>query len=65
MLMCEVALEQRLSYLARKYSPGLVLKIWEEIRLAGGDEAYIHFCGWKTEMTLVRNQASIEKRIIQ
>ncbi len=51
--MFEVALKQKLSHLARKYSPGLVLKIWEEIRIAGGDEAYFSVCGWKTEMTLV------------
>jgi hypothetical protein len=52
MLMFEAVLEKKLSQLAGKYGAALVYRIWEEMRIAGGDEAYFRFCGWPTEMTL-------------
>ena len=50
--MFEAAMEQKLSQLARQYSDELVNQTWNEIRIAGDDEAFLKTCGWKTEMTL-------------
>lgn len=50
--MFEVAMGSKLSQLAKKYSKNLIAKIWDDIKTAGGDEAFLGVCGWKSEMTL-------------
>ncbi len=49
--MCEAVTRHKISQLIRKYGDELVLKVWEEIKTAGGDEAFFSVCGWKSEMT--------------
>ena len=49
----EAVMADKLSQFAAKYSDEVVIKAWEEIRKANGEEAYIRFCEWKTEMTLM------------
>jgi transcription elongation factor Elf1 len=47
----EAVTKHKISQLARKYGDKLVVKVWKEIKTAGGDEAFFSVCGWKSEMT--------------
>lgn len=51
MSIFEAVTEHKTSQLARKYGDELVVKVWKEIKTAGGDEAFFSVCGWKSEMT--------------
>ena len=48
----EAVLENEFSHLVGRYGTELVNTVWDEIRMAGGDEAYFSVCGWKNEMSL-------------
>ena len=50
-MIFEAVTTHKISQLARKYGDELVVKVWEEIKAAGGDEAFFSVCGWKSEMT--------------
>lgn len=50
----EVVTRHKISQLARKYGDELIVKVWKEIKTAGGDEAFFSVCGWKSEMTQVK-----------
>lgn len=51
--LLEAALEQKLSRLAQKYSDEVVINIWKEMRIGGGNEAYLSVSEWKAEMTIM------------
>ena len=51
MSIFEAVTKHKISQLARKYGDELVVKVWKEIKAAGGDEAFFGVCGWKAEMT--------------
>ena len=51
MQIFKAVLDHKISQLARKYTAGLVFKIWEEIKTGGGDQAFFSVCGRKSEMT--------------
>ncbi len=48
----EAVLSHKLSQLAGKYGNDLLLKVWNEMRRDGGNEAYLSVCEWKTHMTM-------------
>ncbi len=49
--MFEAALKEKLSELARKYDPGLVLEIWTRILKGGGVKACLGKGEWNEKMT--------------
>ena len=48
-----IAMEQKLCQLARKYSIGLVSKVYEEMKRVDGDRDFNSGSGLKSEMTLM------------
>ncbi len=52
--MFEVALKEKLSKLARKYDPGLVLEIWVKILKGGGVKACLGKAEWDQSMTIAQ-----------
>ena len=51
MSIFEAVTKRKISELARQYGDELVVKVWKDIKTAGGDEAFFSVCGWKSEMT--------------
>ena len=60
MSIFEAVTKHKISQLARKYGDKLVVKVWKEIKTAGGDEAFFSVCGWKSEMTLMEALECLE-----
>ncbi len=52
--MFEAALKEKLSQLARKYNPELVLEIWTRILKAGGVKACLGNGGYDQKMTIAQ-----------
>jgi hypothetical protein len=50
--MFEAALKEKLSELARKYDPGLILEIWTQILKGGGVKACVGKAEWNQKMTI-------------
>lgn len=51
--LVEVALDQKLSRLTRKYTDEVVIQTLHEIRNTGEEDEFLRTCGWNSEMSLV------------
>jgi len=56
----EAAMGQKISQMAKKYGLEIVVKAWEEMKMADRDQAFYRAFGWKSDMTLMEALAGLE-----
>lgn len=54
------ALKMKISQLARKYDPNLVVELWIQIAKNGGGKDYFNKWKWKPDMTLAQAFSSLD-----
>ena len=54
------ALKMKISQLARKYDPNLVLELWIQIAKKGDGKDYFNKWKWKPDMTLAQAFSSLD-----